>query len=147
MSAWGKARRWLARHGLAAGVLVAAAGAAVLALAVPGPDELPSLAQGSVALWRLEQFIFSFAAFYLPLMVFALALRGRGFVEFGPGGVKAGDVAQQKQQIGLQELAAAMEVLRQSIEKNAALTQVAVEQTRVELEELRQRLDELDDAS
>jgi len=147
MSAWGKARRWLARHGLAAGVLVAAAGATILALAVPDPDGLPSLAQGSVALWRLEQFVFSFAAFYLPLMAFALALRGRGFVEFGPGGVKAGDVAQQKQQGGLEELAAAIEVLRQSVEMNAALTQVAVQRTSQELEELRQRVDDLDDAS
>jgi len=91
------------RHGFAVGVLLAAVGAIALGLFAPMPQELPSLAQGSATLWRIEQGGFAFVAFYVLVVAIALALKGRGFTEFGPGGVKTGDVMRPKNQKGPNE--------------------------------------------
>ena len=88
------------RHWFVAGVLLAVAGALAVGLLAPLPPELPSLAQGSSTLWRVEQGGISFVVFYILIVSVALALKGRGFTEFGPGGVKAGDVDRRKNQNG-----------------------------------------------
>jgi hypothetical protein len=98
-----RGRWWFMRHGFAAGVLLAAVGAIALGFFVPIPQELPSLAQGSATLWRVEQGGFSFVVFYVLVIAVALALKGRGFTEFGPGGVKTGDVVRTKKKKGSSE--------------------------------------------
>lgn len=144
MSPWNKAREWVKRHGFAAGAFTAAAVAIVLALLAPTPVELPGLAQGSDALWRVEHGIISYAAFYLLVLSLALAIGGRGFTEIGPGGVKTGDVASKKRQIGLEKQAEALKGIQQGLAMNATLTQAGIQQLRQEVRELDQRLDELD---
>ncbi|HET9592295.1 MAG TPA: hypothetical protein VFP17_05195 [Solirubrobacterales bacterium] len=133
------------RHGLAAAVFLVAVGAVVLGLAVPAPEKLPGLAQGSTALWRVEIIGFAFGIFYVVVAAIALAVEGRGFTEVGPSGVKAGDVVQKKHQLGLEEQAEILDAVRRAVLANAALQRAAVQRQGEELKELRDRLDQLEE--
>jgi hypothetical protein len=145
MSPRRNARGWFERRGLAVAVFLAAIAAIVLGLAISAPEKLPALAQGSTALWRVEQIGFSFFVFYVLIAAIALALGGRGFTELGPSGVKAGDVVQQKHQRGLEEQAETLAGVRRSAVMNATLTRAAIQQQGHELKELRERLARLED--
>jgi len=140
-----KLKQWLKRHGFAAGVILAGVAAIAFGLAVPVPDDLPVPAQNSAALWRVEQAAIAYAFFYLLVLATTLGLKDRGFVEFGPGGVKAGDVAaaQKERQIALEKQAETLAALRDAVAMHAALSQAAVQQLQRELRELEQRLDKL----
>lgn len=144
MSPRRNAKGWF-KHGLAAAVLLVALGAIALGLAVPAPKELPGLAQGSTALWRVEVIGFSFAIFYLLVAAIALALQGRGFIEVGPSGVKAGDVIQKKHQLGLEGQAETLNSVRRGVWISAALQRAAVQQQGEELKNLRDRLARLEE--
>ena len=70
------------------GMFFAALVMAVLigALAEP-PEDLPSYALESAAVYRLELLVGSFALLYLPLAVLFLALQGRGLAKLTAGPV------------------------------------------------------------
>jgi len=122
---------------------LAAAGAAALGLSEPVPGELPGIAQGSVGLWRVGIVGSSFMVFYVLMLAIGLAFYGRAFIEFGPSGVKAGEVVQAKQQAGLEGLTEALNALAENVALNASLTQVMAAQTRHRMDEFERRLDEL----
>jgi hypothetical protein len=133
------------RRVFAGGVILAVAAGAAIGLAVPVPEELPGLAQGSVALWRAQQAAFFSGLFYLFVTAIVSAMEGRGFTEIGPGGVKTGQVVQKQQQAALERQNETINAIRREAEKDAALLQVAMLQTQQKLKELEQRQVKLED--
>ena len=76
--------------------MVAAAIAAGLSIAVTvtPPTEVPAIAMRAEAVYRVEVGGAVFIGLYVATMAFALALRNRGFTEFGRGGVRAESLAE-----------------------------------------------------
>jgi hypothetical protein len=89
---------------------VALAVSLTVAVTVPAPTELPSVALSAVAVYRLEVGGALFIGLYVAAMAFALAVQNRGFTEIGSGGVRAQDLSAT-----LPELIAANEVVSERL--------------------------------
>jgi len=80
------------RYGFAFLVLVALASASYLAGSAAVPEPVPDYALQAEEIYRLEIGAAFFVAFYLATLAVVLALKGKGFTEFGTQGVKAQQV-------------------------------------------------------
>jgi hypothetical protein len=91
-------QHWLEKYGLAFLVAMALACSGYLAGSVAIPQPVPDFALRAREIYRLEIGAAFFVAFYLATMAVVLALRGKGFAEFGPQGMKAAVVVAQRDQ-------------------------------------------------
>lgn len=135
MSRWGKIAGWLEAYGFAVLVLLAIIAAAVAGLTATIPRDAP-LVGDSESLYSLLVGGVAFAVFYLGALAFVLALRGRGFTELGPRGVRANRVLRKKQQQALRRHEEAIEGLKTQLKQMSALTEALVDQTAKLEEEL-----------
>lgn len=81
-------RHWVKNYGFATLVIAGAMAAAYLAATVAVPNPVPDFALKAREIYRLEVGMAFFVAFYLAAMALVLAFDGRGFAEFGTGGLK-----------------------------------------------------------
>jgi hypothetical protein len=77
------------RWGFAALVVVAIAVGLVAAVTVAPPADIPSVALGAEAVYRVEIGAAVFFGLYVAVMAFVLATHNRGFTEIGSSGVRA----------------------------------------------------------
>lgn len=130
--------RWLKHYGFAFLVFVALACASFLAGSVAIPEPVPDYALQAEEIYRLEVGVAFFAAFYLALMAFLLALGGRGFAEFGAHGLKAQTVVAQRTR-QQDALSRQREIDRQALAR--------LEKLRKKLEQQEERLEQLESES
>lgn len=97
---WRPVKAWLINYGFAALVLLGIAGGAVIAWQVDPPsiNDLPGLAFSSRLLYRNEVGAISFVFYYIAVLLFVMALNGRGMTQFGPRGVRDGEVVNRERQ-------------------------------------------------
>jgi|SRR6185437_1844472 len=153
---WQGLKTWLVNYGFAALVLLGFVGGVVIAWLVDPPQtkELPGLAFRSELLYRNEIGGISFLFYYLAILLFVLALNGRGLTKFGWKEFSDGPVVNreaqgtfegQEQSIKALErdLAGNIEVARQ-LSLKAQDQDAEIAQLRQEVAELRGRLDDLE---
>jgi len=70
-------------------VAVAIAVGSVIAMTSTPPADVPSVALGAPAVYRVEVGAAVFFGLYVAMMAFALSLQNRGFTEIGSGGIRA----------------------------------------------------------
>ncbi len=97
---WSPVKAWMINYGFAGLVLLAFAGGVIVAqqTEVPPAGELPGLAFGSQALYRNEVGGVSFVFYYVVVLLFVMALNGRGMTQIGPKGVRDGKVVNKETQ-------------------------------------------------
>lgn len=93
-------RWWLSNYWsralLTAAVSAAALGAGAVGLAVRVPRHIPDVALGAAPAYRAEVGGLCFAIAYVAIQAIGLAVRGRGFVRFGPRGVEPGRILKKR---------------------------------------------------
>jgi hypothetical protein len=139
---WLAVKAWLINYGFAALVLIALVGGIVVAQQthVPETSDLPGLAFGSQLLYRNEIGGISFIFYYLIVLVFVLALNGRGFTEIGPKGVRDGKVVNKETQETIKGQEQSIEALTRDLKKSTEATRMLSEEVAM----LRKRLDDLE---
>jgi hypothetical protein len=137
-------RGWFKSYGFAMLVLVALAGALWIAAHVAVPAPAPDFALRAEEIYRLEVGAAFFVAFYLVAMALVLALSGRGFAEFGSGGLKAADVIDRQALEGQQQSLAEQRRLDRQMRERLEEARVADEAIRQELKSHAQRLQRLE---
>jgi hypothetical protein len=75
----------------------------IVGATVAVPAALPAVALRAAAVYRLEVGSAISLGLYLAAMAFVLALRNRGFTEFGTGGVRAQDLNGMTEAMRVQE--------------------------------------------
>jgi hypothetical protein len=81
---------------LVVAVAAATAFAALLGLTAGIPEKLPGIALESPSVYRVEVGFLCLAAFYVAILLIALAAYGKGIVKFGKDGAEAGEVITRK---------------------------------------------------
>jgi hypothetical protein len=140
MGRWDKIAGWLEAYGFALLVLLEILAAAAIALTA-SVSENPPLVGDSEPLYRLLVGAAALIAFYLAGLAFVLALRGFGFTQLGPRGVKASRVLNEKQGRVLLGQEEGMEGLKSQSKLSISLTAAIageLQQLREEVGELRQ---------
>lgn len=97
---WLAVKRWLVDYGFAALVFVGFLGATAIALHAqpPAVDDLPSMAFRSELLYRNEVGGIAFLFYYLIVLLFVMALNGRGLTKLGLRGFSDGPVVNRETQ-------------------------------------------------
>ncbi len=135
---------WLRQLGFPLAVLTGLAASAYLGLTVRVPDSVPGYALQAAPVYRLEVGAASFGVFYLAAIAFLLALEGRGFVEFGPRGLKADWVIQaadDEQDVTLAEQL----MLLGDIRENVSTLKAAIQTAALDLKAQERRIDRLEE--
>lgn len=101
----GKIIEWMAHWGFAVLVGAAVIIAVIVAATVAIPADIPSVALGSTAVYRVEVGGAIFIGLYFAAMAFVLALRNRAFTDIGTDGIRARNLSDVPKALLTQERA------------------------------------------
>jgi hypothetical protein len=135
---------WLRQLGFPLSVLAGLAASAYLASSVRVPDSVPDYALQAAPVYRLEVGVACFGVFYLAAIAFLLALEGRGFVELGARGMKAGRVIQAADDEQDVTLAKQMKLLG-DMKEDVTTVKSALREAVLDLKVQERRLDRLEE--
>lgn len=149
-SSWQRLKSWLEDYGPAVLVLMAIAGAGLIALPEEVPSPVPDYTLQSKSLYRVLVGGVAFGVFAFVIGVLVMALNGWVITDVGPRGIKGARVVKsnREQQVPIKRHEDAIKGLKRGIERNKDATSYVQGQTDGHGEEIRrltERLSEVED--